>query len=319
MKILVIGGSGFIGTRLVSLMFKAKHDVTIFDKVISALYPNNTIVGDVRDLELLTTISKGFDVIYNLAAEHADNVSPASLYYEVNVDGAANVVEAAKINGINKIVFTSSVAIYALNSGNPDESNTVAPFNDYGKSKWLAENIFSQWQNENNLRALSIVRPSVVFGEGNRGNVYNLINQISTGRFLMIGEGNNLKSMSYVGNVARFLLRQLENESDRFVFNYADKPDLSSKEIVNIVKVEMIISRKFPTIPYSMGIFAGHTLDFISKMTKKKFPVSAIRIKKFCADTTVNSNAAMSSGFNPEYSLKDGLVKMINHDFKKIL
>ncbi|OEE57323.1 UDP-N-acetylglucosamine 4-epimerase [Enterovibrio norvegicus] len=317
MKILVVGGSGFIGTRLVSLLISEGHDVTIYDKLKSNTYPELTIVGDIRDIQSLKVASKGFDIIYNLAAEHADNVSPISLYYDVNVDGTENVVKAAEENGIYKIIFTSSVAIYALNSGDPKEDNAVAPFNDYGKSKWEAEKVLSKWLKEDETRSLSIVRPSVVFGEGNRGNVYNLINQVSSGRFLMVGSGKNYKSMAYVGNVANFLLKQIVNGAGNHIYNYADKPDLSSREIVDIVKAEMAIATKFPTLPYSVGMLAGHTLDIVSKVTNIKFPVSAVRIKKFCADTTVNSDAAMSSGFNPSYTLKDGLVNMINHDFKK--
>jgi nucleoside-diphosphate-sugar epimerase len=51
-------------------------------------------------------------------------------------------------------------------------------------------------------------------------------------------------------------------------------------------------------------------------MTGKKFPVSAVRIQKFCADTTIDSSAAMSSGFKPPYSLEEGLKRMIKHEFK---
>ena len=135
MNILITGGSGFIGTRLVDVLLKEHHSIKIYDKVISTKYPELTTKADVRDKQTLIDACKGIDVIYNLAAEHADDVMPISLYQDVNIRGATNVVEAAKVNGIKKMIFTSSVAIYGLNKGTPDESMKSQPFNEYGRTK----------------------------------------------------------------------------------------------------------------------------------------------------------------------------------------
>lgn len=317
MKVLVIGGSGFIGTRLIELLLNDnKNDVLNFDKENSVNFPEITILGDVRDLDAITEACVGVDVIYNLAAEHADNVTPLSLYEDVNVGGALNVVKAAQANGVKHIVFTSTVAIYGLNRGTPDENLDPEPFNEYGRTKLEAEKVLNEWHVNTEYSTLVIVRPAVVFGENNRGNVYNLINQIVSGRFIMIGNGKNCKSMGYVGNVAAFLKQQLLSSSGYFVYNYADKPDLSSQRIVEIVREEMDIKGSSIKLPYSVGLLGGFTLDLLSKITGKKFPVSAVRVQKFCADTTINSSAAMNSGFTPPYSLEDGLRNMVTHEFK---
>ena len=142
MNILITGGSGFIGTRLVKDLLEQNHTVKIFDKNNSSKYPELVYLGDVRDQQALIEASKGIDVIYNLAAEHADDVSPKFLYNDVNVGGASNVIAAAKINGINKIIFTSTVAIYGLDKGTPDESMAAQPFNEYGVTKYDAEQLF---------------------------------------------------------------------------------------------------------------------------------------------------------------------------------
>ncbi|QKE29658.1 NAD(P)-dependent oxidoreductase [Arcobacter acticola] len=316
MKILITGGSGFIGTRLIDELKNENHEIIIYDKVKSAKYPELTIVDDVRNREGLKKACEGIDIIYNLAAEHADNVTPLSLYAEVNIDGAKNIVEAAKANNINKIIFTSSVAIYGLNRGTPNEYMEAKPFNEYGRTKYEAEKIFLAWQKENEANNLQIVRPAVVFGEGNRGNVYNLINQIVSGKFAMIGDGLNKKSMGYVGNIAFFLssLKNVEKKLD--IFNFAGNNDLSTKEILNIVKTELSIDKKFPTIPYSIGIVGGFVLDIISKITGKKFPVSVVRIQKFTAETTVSTKHLFESGFKEKYTLEEGLRNMIKYEFK---
>lgn len=317
MKVLITGGSGFIGTRLMELLNKNEGvELINFDKANSDIFSEVTLLADIRDLDVLVEATKDVDVIYNLAAEHADNVTPLSLYKDVNVGGALNIVKAAKANNVKHIVFTSSVAIYGLNRGTPDEQLDPQPFNEYGRTKLAAEKVFDQWHAETEGSTLVTVRPAVVFGENNRGNVYNLINQIVSGRFVMIGNGQNCKSMGYVGNVAEFLKQQLNKKPGYYVYNYADKQDLSSQEIVDIVRQEMGLQNSSLKIPYLVGLLAGYSLDAVSKITGKKFPVSAVRVQKFCADTTINSSAVMSSGFTPPYSLEDGLRNMVKHEFK---
>jgi nucleoside-diphosphate-sugar epimerase len=210
MKILVTGGSGFIGTNLVLDLLRSGHTVSIYDKVRSATYGDLCVVADVRDRERLTEALRGTDAIYHLAAEHRDDVRPVSLYYDVNVGGAENLVYAAKKNRINRMIFTSTVALYGLNAGTPDEESPKKPFNDYSESKHQAEAVFNEWVKGDDSRSLVIVRPVVIFGERNRGNVYELLSQIASGKFIMVGTGKNKKSMGYVLNLSRFLIKVLE-------------------------------------------------------------------------------------------------------------
>ena len=317
MKILVTGGSGFIGTRLIDNLLENNHEVLIYDKVESIKYKDLTYIGDVRDRNTLIEACKGVDIIYNLAAEHADDVSPKSLYADVNIGGATNIVEAAKINNIKKIIFTSSVAIYGLNKGTPNESTPAEPFNEYGRTKYEAEKIFIDWCNQDYDNSLTILRPAVIFGERNRGNVYNLINQIISGKFLMVGDGTNHKSMGYVGNIAKFLEMQVNSENGINIFNFADKPDLSSNEIVTIVRNEMNITKEFLRIPYSVGLLGGYSFDLLAFLSQKKFSISSIRIKKFCAETTVDTDRLKLTGFISPFTLEEGIKNMINYEFKK--
>ena len=311
MNILVTGGSGFIGTRLIDELLNNNHDVKIYDKVISKKYPKLTIQGDVRDVDELKKACKDIDIVYNLAAEHADDVSPKSLYSDVNIGGAKNLVEAVKENGIKNIVFTSSVAIYGLNRGTPDETMDAQPFNEYGRTKYEAEKVFLKWANESKENSLTILRPSVIFGEGNRGNVYNLIKQIESGKFMMVGDGQNKKSMAYVGNIAYFLSTLTTAPKGIEIYNFTDKPDLTSKEIVSIIKDELGQAKNTPSIPYIVGLMGGYAFDILSLITGKKFPISSIRIKKFCAETTINTDKLQKTGFKSPYTIEEGLRRMI--------
>ena len=192
----IIGGSGFVGSELISRL--GKNKCLNIDKNLSPFHNEITTIGDIR-FEDQIKLNSNVSCVVLLAAEHRDDVSPVNLYYDVNVIGTKNVLKKMDLFEIKHLIFTSSVAIYGLNKNNPKETNTHDPFNDYGKSKWLAEQIIKDWYLENpNEKSVTIIRPTVIFGERNRGNVYNLMNHISSGKFIMAGNGKNKKSMAYV-------------------------------------------------------------------------------------------------------------------------
>ena len=101
-----------------------------------------------------------------------------------------------------------------------------------------AEEKLRKWQAAGN-HSLIIVRPTVIFGEGNRGNVFNLLNQIASGKFLMIGIGENKKSMAYIGNIVAFLETCVATQQKYGVYNYVDTPDLTMNELVSQVRAKL--------------------------------------------------------------------------------
>ena len=111
-RIAVLGGAGFLGTRLSYRLDSAGHDYISCDIDVSDKCSQLQFI-DVEDLDSLSTLAT-VTTLVNLAAVHRDDVRPISKYDDVNVNGAVNVCEAARSFGIEKIVFTSSVAIYGF-------------------------------------------------------------------------------------------------------------------------------------------------------------------------------------------------------------
>lgn len=316
MKVLVIGGSGFIGTRLLTALGLAGHEVRNLDLLASASHSGVTTIGDVRDLAAVTAASAGTDVVVNLAAAHRDDVRPLSVYESVNVGGARVVTEAAVANGIERILFTSTVAVYGLQRPHPNEDSPAEPFNEYGRTKLLAEGVLRAWAERDPGRSLAIVRPAVVFGEENRGNVYTLAKQVVSGRFLFIGDGSNRKSMGYVENVVAYLLRCLEAPAGVSVTNYADSPDLTTRELVDLIRTTLGMQ---PTsnraLPKPVGLAAGHVFDVLSRATGRTFPISAVRVQKFCAETTIDTTRLRASGFEPAVAVPDAVRRTVQAEF----
>jgi nucleoside-diphosphate-sugar epimerase len=313
----VIGGSGFIGTRLVQRLSQREDtEIQIIDKIPSRTYPRLALIGDVRDPIKLRDLLLPNSIIVNLAAEHRDDVQPLSLYQDVNVEGAKNIVSAARERDVRTIIFTSTVAVYGFAAPGTDESGIIAPFNEYGRTKYDAELIFKAWQAEApDTRTLVVIRPTVVFGERNRGNVYNLLRQLSSGKFAMIGHGNNRKSMAYVENVAAFIEYSMNFKAGVHVFNFVDKPDFSMNDLV--VKVNRILGRSTTIrfrLPYSVGYMVGKCFDVLAVITKKRFPISSIRVKKFCANSVYNT-AIGATGFVAEVALEEALEKTVRFEF----
>jgi nucleoside-diphosphate-sugar epimerase len=313
----VIGGSGFIGTRLIRrLRNKKQLSALITDKVPSKEHPDLFTFGDVRSVEQLRASISKKSVIVNLAAEHRDDVRPSSLYDDVNVGGAKNICIVAREKGITTIVFTSSVAVYGFAPIGTDESGGIAPFNNYGRTKYEAEQIFRAWQSEAPTeRTLVIVRPTVVFGEQNRGNVYNLFRQIASGMFVMVGHGDNRKSMAYVENVAAFIEFAMGFEPGIHIYNYIDKPDFTMNRLVANVnrilgRTEKIVFR----LPVSIGFIIGKGFDLVAAVTGKRFSISSIRVKKFCANSVYDTSIDRT-GFVPPVSLERALEGTIRYEF----
>ena len=314
MKIILFGGSGFVGTALT----KKLKDKSIYSIVYDKRKPVDDceyVKCDVANLDI-SSKNQDANIIINLAAEHRDDVTPISKYYDVNVEGAKNVCEFASLVGVKKIIFTSSVAIYGFAKPNTAEDGEIKYFNEYGKTKYLAEKVYRDWQEEDREnRSLVIIRPTVIFGPGNRGNVYNFLRQIASRRFIMFGNGKNIKSMAYVENVVSFICYCLNFEKGIHIYNYVDKPDLNMNALTTIARKTLFNKNNVGfRLPGFLGVLIGYLFDAVSFVTRKKFPVSSIRVKKFMSYSQFSS-AAHETNFIAPFQLSEGLTKTLSYEF----
>ncbi len=132
---------------------------------------------DVRDPKSLRKSAVDSNVIVNLAAVHREPGHRPEEYFETNVSGARNVCGLAEDIGCREIYFTSSISVYGVHNAPVDEDSIVQPHTPYGQSKVKAEIIHQDWANRTGGR-LFILRPGVVFGHGEEGNVSRLMREM---------------------------------------------------------------------------------------------------------------------------------------------
>jgi GlcNAc-P-P-Und epimerase len=308
-KILVTGGSGFIGYHL--------HDYLAHERIVNLdleepdfEYSSSFLKGDVRDPKLVAEAIKGCDAIWNMAAAHKDFGISRDEYFDINEQGMRVITQAATVEGIKKFVFFSSVAVYGDSNETQSETSIPSPSNDYGASKLAAERVLEQWANADASREVLIIRPVLVYGERNYGNMHRLMKQIGKGQYVNIGQGLNVKSVAYVKNLVEAVLYLLDHlESGVSVYNYADEPQMTSHNIGKTIA--SALGKSAPIIlPYWLVYGLALPFDLIKKITGKDLAISSNRVQKLTIPTYFKAEKIRTKGFKPSFSNIEGLQNM---------
>jgi UDP-glucose 4-epimerase len=212
MRILITGGSGFLGVSLTRELRRSGYEVRAVVREPSrcpSFSPEvETVVVDVRHAVKMEEIASGCDAIVHLAAKvHAIDDSGTEEDYEaINVEGTRHILDAAVRSGVNRIVFASSVKIFGeVTNGCVDETQAPNPRTAYGRSKWRAEQLVSEYAERHNLTAVSLRLP-MVYGPTKKGNLYRMIEAIDHGRFPILPHLSAVRSLLHVQNFVQAVL-----------------------------------------------------------------------------------------------------------------
>jgi nucleoside-diphosphate-sugar epimerase len=189
------------------------------------------------------------------------------------------------------------------------EESIPEPESFYGKSKLAGEKVLHAWAMEGEGKQCLIIRPTVTYGVDNFANMYSLLRQIDNGKFFFASGSTNIKSLSYIENIVDATLFLLEkNESGFEIYNYIDKPDLTSVEISETCYEAL--GKKLPKRrpPLWLLLLGAKPFDLIIKLTGKNLPVSTARVKKLFVDQTkFESQKVIDAGFIANASVRDGI------------
>jgi nucleoside-diphosphate-sugar epimerase len=289
-RAIIFGASGFIGTHLTAYLAHHGTEVIAADIVEPrAAFPAAAqfIFCDVRN-EITISCDERFDAVFNLAAVHRTPGHQPHEYYETNVGGAVNLVNWLEKWGLEQLTFTSSISVYGPSESLKSEATPPEPASDYGRSKWLAEELFR----------------AVVYGPGEDGNFTRLARALRDGRFLYPGRKDTIKSGGYVTDLVRALLFGMAAGPRDVLFNYC-YPTRSTIEEICTAFTEVAGYQLPRAIPPALvgGVIRG--LRTINPTDRGN--VNAARVEKLVTSTNIAADALQRMGFEWETDLITGL------------
>lgn len=283
-KFLVTGGSGFIGTNLISLLLTQNHKVLSLDIKNPKISMHESIFKkvDLLDFSNLeqTIIEFNPDYIIHLGAR--TDLNGKSLEdYDANVQGVRNLLKVAdKLPSLKRAVFASSM--YVCQPGyTPKDYEDYKPHTVYGESKVLTEKIIKE---ENPDYEWTIIRPTSIWGPY-FGEPYNLFFKIVlSGKYFHMGSRACRKTYGYIDNFNYQLIEILRAETsliNKKVFYLGDYEPYDITEWADEIAKEKGI--KIPNVPYALFKVLAYTGDFL-KLFKIKFPMTSFRLNNMTTD-----------------------------------
>ena len=322
MNILITGGTGFVGSAFCRLLSDEGHCCTCFDlhEPANELVKNGNvkfIQGDVRDRGALNKAMTGVDAVIHLAAAHHDFGISEQTFHDVNVGGMTNVCDSMQQHGVKKLCFFSTVALYGKQDTPPTETTTPEPNSPYGSTKLAAEKVCIQWCEADPTNQCLVMRPTVIFGPNSFANMYSLIRQIDSGKFLRVGKMANIKSLAFVDNIVSTSINLwiTKNHPQQGIdfFNYVDVPDLCSRQIVENVYRELNRKKPVFSLPLWLARLLVFPVDLLIKITGKNLPISSARINKLAvANTQIDASKIHKIADPPATSVPDGIQQMVS-------
>jgi nucleoside-diphosphate-sugar epimerase len=319
--VLVTGATGFIGAHLIRALKEKSVRINALvrdpDKG-HRLWGDGVrfFTGDIFDTDRLAEAVRDVDTVFHLVSKTHDFSTRAGIeddYYRINVVGTQNLLEACCAEKIKHFVYVSSVK--AMTEKTPqtiDEQFVPQPTTAYGKTKLEAERMVRSFSSRYRFAA-SILRLPLVYGPGNKGNMLAMIKAIDGGRFFLIGNGSNRRSMAYVGNVVHAALAAASvNRGSSSVYIVTDGADYTLKEIYESIARELGRKTKSICIPLGLAKIVAKAGDMGHKLSGRSFPFNTDMLEKLTGSLTFSSDLiSRDIGFRPAFSWNQALAETI--------
>jgi nucleoside-diphosphate-sugar epimerase len=331
--IVIFGGSGFIGSHLAAVLLQQGAGIIYvvdikpppgagysneFTPTVSANQVKYINV-DVRQPIEYPDLPCKVDLIVNLAAIHREPGHEPHEYFETNIPGAENVCAWAEKIGCEHIVFTSSIAPYGPCETPKSEASIPCPETAYGSSKLVAEKIHLAWQGADTARRkLVIVRPGVVFGPGEGGNVTRLVRAVLGRYFFYMGNRQTIKAGIYVKELCHSILWALDKVDHSgtgwLLYNATMNPAPAVEDYVTTICKVAGVKRACPGVPYALLYVVAGMLEIGARPLGVKHPFSPVRIRKLVRSNNIQAEVLRERGYEYRYTLKTALEDW-KHDF----
>ena len=259
-KCLVTGGTGLIGRQVVDILKNAGAKVTIVSLDMIHIDGVHTIMGTLEDYVLCLKWTKDMDYVFHIAgikgSVKVTKEKPASFFVPLLMMNT-NILEACRINNVEKVVYTSSVGAYSsAEVFKEDENLTGEPMDMFpGWAKRMAEKQIEAYGIQYGLRNFSVVRPSNIFGPGDNFDpenamviptlmqrIYNKENPVK-----IWGDGSAIRDFAYSVDIAEGIIQALHYGTDGKFVNLGSGTEVSIKELVESLNSFLYFNYEFDT------------------------------------------------------------------------
>ena len=317
MKVLITGGTGFIGSRLALYYLENGHDVSVLgqskknneieNKKLIEGKGGKVFVFDITDFENLYSRLEGVELVFHLAAAQHEMNIPDKHFWNVNVEGTRNMLNACVKAGVKRYVHGSTIGVYGSLEGEINEESPTNPDNIYGITKLEGEKVVISYKDK---LPVTIIRITETYGPGDY-RLIKLFKGINKKTFLMIGKGNNSHHPVFIDDLTYGL--DLASRNDSAIGNLFILP---GKEIVSTKKmvsdIENILDKKIPKVRLPLSVLLG-----IAALTEKTLrplgiqpPLHRRRMDFFRKSYTFSGRKAKEIlKFEPKVDFKEGAEK----------
>jgi nucleoside-diphosphate-sugar epimerase len=317
MKVLVTGGTGFVGSHLVRRLLHRGDQVTsldmnpgLADDELRSLGAT-LVTGSVTDAGDVERATAGQELVFHLASPFGDILQPDEAYWNIEVEGTRNVLAAAERHGVRRVVHCSTQGVHGIIAAPPgDEDSPIAPRDYYCYSKAEGEKVAREFVERGN--DVVIVRPTSVYGPGDTRGWLKLFRMASKGWFLMVGSGRTMNHPVYVENLTDlFELAAHSPVARGRTYIAGDDRAVTLTELVRSVgravgrQVKIV---RFPS--YRAALYLSSAIEHAFKAIRVKPPVFRRRLSWFITNRQFTVDRARDElGYRPRISLSQGLAR----------
>jgi len=290
MKCLVTGGAGFIGSNLVDFLLKLGHHVIVLDSLVTGRLSNlKKVKNKIKFIKIDITSNKSsidkyfnkVDWVFHLAglADNVPSIKNPKDYFQTNVEGTLNVLEASKRAKIKKLIYAASASCYGVPNKYPtDENAKIDPKYPYGLTKFLGEQLIIHWakiyQMPNvSLRFFNVYGPRSRIAGPYSSVIGIFLKQKFSGKPLtVVGDGKQTRDFINVSDVVNVMVKTAQSKKNGEIYNIGSGKETSINLVASIVGGNKVKILKRPGEP-------NRSLSDISKIKKHlnwepKIPIS---------------------------------------------
>ncbi len=319
MRILVTGGTGFLGKRLTLALLANGHQVRVLGRneaVCRTLAGEGASIvrGDIRDTEIVRAACAGMDVVYHVAALSAP-WGKARDFHSINAEGTRLVAEACLRQHVNRLVYVSSPSVVFDGRDQVSVPENVPYPRRFLSVYSLTKKIGEDHVNAAHRRGLPtvIIRPKAIFGPGDTTLLPRLLDRARVGRLPRIGAGRNLVDLTYVDCVVDSLLLCLHAPAAvGRTYTITNGEPVRLWEVIALLLERCGIRGRLRQLPYGVAYALGGAMEFAARVFGGEPPLTRYLVAILGRTQTYDISAAVRDlGYAPGVTVAEGIERTL--------